>query len=482
MDNFAIYQIMGSLGHYRSINYVIEDALRSFKTRFSSLAVYKHLLTKNKMGQIVFVIPHSLFVGKEDLSDAERVEELEADVKIIEKQIVETIQEDLKELDMNFRNCDISFLPIHSIGVYKSNSSSINFHLRSNLGTIESIVFLDMLNKLLSYDVREFYADISTGLNIYTSALLEGLRSINVFYKLMNMLQRENKRNEIITKIVYSEPIIPYQNKSNLSHIYFENIDVKAFFSLPLPIERQNDADITKLFRSLMAINKESPEKISSEPLYKALRNECDIQLKKLHKACVLLFNGIKYNTPLLFFQDPSKLKINKNLLSNTKETINQLKDCLRRILFLRIMEKNNDSIIIKYNQTKYELLKNIFFTLALLNTLSDFYQQTRQKDPTISNIREIFPPIYEKLKLSLNTRFLERDLRNPEELKECSAKEEHKNQQEKEEDKKRSDLKRNFFAHSGLLNNVTCLKNDKLFWREEKLDEIINWIRNPND
>jgi len=51
--------------------------------------------------------------------------------------------------------------------------------------------------------------------------------------------------------------------------------------------------------------------------------------------------------------------------------------------------------------------------------------------------------------------------------------------------DKKRSNIKRNFFAHSGLENTVTYIKiNDEgkieLSYVPSHKCEILNWIRNP--
>ena len=205
-------------------------------------------------------------------------------------------------------------------------------------------------------------------------------------------------------------------------------------------------------------------------------------------------FNALKYNTPLVFFTD--------NILNLKEESINENK---RFIINLKsILEKQFRNICINNSSIKVHreywvnrvFFTNVMFSLALLESITNFWRgKINGEQPSLNYILEVFGDIYDKLRIGLNRRFLERDIneienqiRNYKEridsykplvtvLKSCKG-----------EDIKEyigSDSKRNFFAHSGLIKEFIEVKlNDEINIRyidkPDITNQISSWINNP--
>jgi CRISPR/Cas system-associated protein Csx1 len=112
------------------------------------------------------------------------------------------------------------------------------------------------------------------------------------------------------------------------------------------------------------------------------------------------------------------------------------------------------------------QVFTNLLLTLALHSTLTEFRRRVKRAEPKLKTLHDVFTDIYEKIGLQLNARFLERDLAEYAEIRGGTIV---------------SDTKRNFFAHSGLLENyVERTENGKLLYKAKCLDEVKEWLENP--
>jgi hypothetical protein len=153
--------------------------------------------------------------------------------------------------------------------------------------------------------------------------------------------------------------------------------------------------------------------------------------------------------------------------------------------------------------------LGNYLLTLALYSSLKEFKENIiKEKEKTnFEIISEYFPKLYKKLSLGLNARLLIRDLKEIKDMVESVKKkgislekdtrledlfqkvDSHRSDETKKESKeiKESDIKRNFFVHSGLESTVSYVRISEkgkieLSYGTSHKYEILNWIRNPEN
>ena len=128
--------------------------------------------------------------------------------------------------------------------------------------------------------------------------------------------------------------------------------------------------------------------------------------------------------------------------------------------------------------------ITNTFFALALMSSIIRFVKDNI-REPELDEIFATFKNLYNNLKLELNTKFLDRDIRNIKRVAkdltgEKLLSELYKDydveefEEKGKEDKKESDQERNFFAHSGFLREITRIRKEgeKVYVRYD-LDEM---------
>jgi hypothetical protein len=169
----------------------------------------------------------------------------------------------------------------------------------------------------------------------------------------------------------------------------------------------------------------------------------------------------------------------------------------------------NDNKIFIKRLNINRLDLGNYLLSIALYSSLKEFKNNIiKEKEKTsFEIISEYFTKLYNKLSLGLNTRLLVRDLKEIGDLVErakeigislekdnrledlfqrvASQRSEETKKESKE--RKKSDIKRNFFAHSGLERTITYVRiNEKvkieLSYGTVHKNEILKWIRNPEN
>lgn len=423
----AILQVLGDPKGYKSARFVIDG--KEYRQRFLALAIREWL----KEGEIIFLVPDSLVTRIE--RDMEEALKLLKDRKKFRKRISELLE------------VDADLLIIPSVGTYTGDYTA-RFE-----GSIENtIVFV--FKELVKRGFNDIYADISTGLNIFTTAMIEALRKYLTYKKLKRILQGGDK---ITSKLVFV-PQILVENQA--VKVELHDFDVQAFFSLPDASPKEICADIDT--------------KIGISRKYDKFFKEITGHIRTLRMA----FNGIKYNTPLVFYHpgiidlDIDAEKIEREFM----KIIDELED-LKEIFVSDRTITVRRPVIVSGN------VVNTFFAISMLSSIIDFWKSL--SEPEIDSILKTFKSLYENLGLEVNSRFLERDIETIKELAENLKGEKLLLELYPSSGKSKSkDKKRNFFAHSGFLREITLVKKEcdriTLRYLPESTKEIRSWLDDP--
>jgi CRISPR-associated protein Csx1 len=371
---------------------------------------------------------------------------------------------------------------IPSIGVYFSDKGySLVFE-----GGIDNVIASIMLNNLESLaHCEEVIIDVSVGQNIYNAATLEAMRTLQVYYNLKEITKDESK---VPSFKIATCPPPPKESELNIPILLFP-YNVKTFFEFPY---KKNDFYPQGLIEKYSEIKKEISQKFGSY----------NKQFNTLLDIAKLAFNAIKYNAPLAFLQLIEFSEDENIILKNLIKIYNYIESKKEITL-------NDNKILIKRLEINRLDLGNYLLTIALYSSLKEFKENINKEKKNFEIIFEYFSKLYKnkKISLGLNARLLDRDLREIKDLVE-KAKEKgislerdtllrdlfqrvdfYKSEKVKKESKdmKVSDIKRNFLVHSGLENTVTYVRiNEKgkleLSYGTSHKDEILNWIRSPEN
>jgi len=316
----------------------------------------------------------------------------------------------------------------------------------TRINEVSAFMLLTMLEKERPSCV---VVNISTGQNVYVIALLDAVRRYATFRQLEEILQKP----KLEVKVASHQPITKEVKEANIE-LY--PLQVRAFFSLPEP-------DIDKLYE--LDKNDEEDKKKRIGEIGKKYKEKKE-RFRKIKEKLKIAFNAIRYNIPLAFYED-ELLKVIEE-----KEV-----DCLAEKLVKYGMELLSEEI--KVNLVN---LSNVFFALAMFKSFNKF--RNTLSEPSIDEIQLKFPEVYESLGIGVNSYFLHNDL----EIIKKAVEEKKKPGKVALSDLlgrgMSSDLKRNFFAHSGFLKEYTEVevKDGKviLSWNKEHLEEIKKWLREP--
>jgi len=315
-------------------------------------------------------------------------------------------------------------------------------------GCCLEVIVTSILLHMLEEEPEELYVDVSTGLNVYTVALVEAARRYLTYSRLRGIVQN---RKGAEVKMISSSPVI---NKSQRVSTEIEGMEVKAFFSYP--------------------------EVRIGEVLRGSENRELYVRLKGILKELRIAYNALRLNVPLTFYT-PEVLSLDEDIGEVMKE--------LKGVLRIKIEQGGNFS--------GKEVAK-VFYALAMYHSLQEFMHGLTE--PEVEEIKRVFLDTYriDSLGIGSNTFFLTRDLEELKNLGEELEEGEEETLQKLRERKREcgggaggsTDRKRNFFAHSGLLREYTVVRKEggKLFlrWRtegeagKEVVREIRRWLLSP--
>jgi CRISPR-associated protein Csx1 len=278
-----IYQI-GRLerGAFNPIKFEVHGKV--YEALLSSFALRQSFLENEQTSKVILIYPVSLFLNK----NAPQIENIPEDFKLTIESILNDKKNELSnylsnpylyfEKHPHSKEAD-GFIVIHSIGLYEG----INFS-----ATLEELIleiFIDMVKRYQNEPLSELYLDISSGHNIYTSALLEAGRLFLTFYKLQNFNLKENELKVFIT---FSDPIVaPYDRTFHLHKDFC--LEVKTFFSFPeKPTQNSLDNAYSKFAKNLLGDDTEL------RPLKR--------QLNEFFSHGYFFYSAIKNNSPLVLY------------------------------------------------------------------------------------------------------------------------------------------------------------------------------------
>ena len=277
-----IYQI-GRLdaGAFNPIKFAVNG--KEYTALLSSFALKQSFLENGEDAKVILIYPISLFLNK----NAPQIVNIPEDFKQTIESVLKNENERFNYLSNPYPYFEQhphskeanGFIVIHSIGQYEGIKFS---------ATLEELIleiFIDMVKRYQDELFSELYLDISSGQNIYISALLEAGRLFLTFYKLQNFNLKENGLKVFIT---FSDPIVPPYNRTFQVHKDF-CLEVKTFFSFPEKPNQNNLKDAySKFAKDLVGKDKEL------RPFKR--------QLTKLFTHGYFFYSAIKNNTPLVLY------------------------------------------------------------------------------------------------------------------------------------------------------------------------------------
>lgn len=432
-------------------NFTIDNNI--FETTLSSFAIKEYLYKNDYHSEIVLFYPASLPFNSALINNELFLSKCPEDFRKFLIDAFNNHEKYLKNPNALFESHPHSlesknFKVIHSLGVYKTSNTKVSFDCYYS--DIVLTMLIDLIKRYLSnknkHITEKIIIDISSGHNIYVSALIEAARYFGVWLKLYNW---QNDDTEV--QIAFSDPII-VALKLKEYKIYFEKLDARAFFSCPV---RNVDIQDFKLSREIY--NKE-----------RDLKQQLQLVLENL----VLTFSAINNNAPLAIYQfgyyDEDKIF---NLLR-------YFLDHKEKILLERYDKSPN---LNKYAHIKVILACGLYLGLWRILRENKVIKIGRE-GIEIGSIRKSFKEIYKTFGLTLNDVILgnevdkiKKDIKTNKEWA-ALVKILHGERQITEPQK------RNFFAHAGFEGIVAeCKKlNHNIFLRYNNryLEIIKKWLK----
>jgi CRISPR-associated protein Csx1 len=429
MHRSIIYQI-GRLERsvFDNLNFKIDN--REYLTSLTSFAIKEHLEREGHNVDVILLYPASLIFNKNLLNDEKFKKSCPEEFYRYFKYAFENPDEYLKAPAECFKQHPHSkmssdFLVIHSLGIY--NTAKGERVLNGHYSDIVLRILSDMIDRYLSVSqIKHFIIDISSGHNIYITALLEAARYLKVWLRLHGW-SKEIPGIEI----AISDPIIP--GVKNVSHkISFEEIDAKAMFLSPVGY-----SDIQK------------------NPLSKEIYSSKDEREKKraLHRILerfAIVYSAIKNNTPLIIYQQEFHAK---------DEAIRITEQLLKDVTH-RLTERFDRSA--GFNKNIYiKTFLALSFYAGIIDILKQNGVRMLKEGVELWQLRETFKNIYKLFGLSLNDTVLgnevdsiDKELKNVEHIREWKPLITVLPKYQK--NRIAQPNKRNFFAHAGFEGNVT--------------------------
>lgn len=346
---------------------------------------------------------------------------------------------------------------IHSIGKYlygkeKDVAKEITFD--TAYGDIVLEIFIDMVKRYLKENnlISEVYIDISSGHNIYISAMLEALRHFATFTNLRHWIDKR-KRPKLFISIC--DPILP--GGQNIHQVYIEEQRFVVFFESPLKLD-----DLEKV------------EQIFSN------NDEFKKDVKNILERFLLTFSAIKNNIPLYLFDTYSI--IDKS--DEVRKVLDNVVECLHNKIkeSYKYSPKLDKGICIR-------IINALGFYLGIIDAMN--YSKISLYEPKkgilIKDVKDKVIEMYSKFGLTYNIDVLEVELdklRGPDrkidpELFKVRCNNYLKKTENKKDSKDR--MQRNFFAHCGLEEHFICVveKEEGTFVRYiDELPELRDTIK----
>lgn len=414
----VIYQIGRLDSNMDELNFLVDG--ENFSSPLSSLALKRYFGDQTK---VFLLYPVSLPINERLLNS-----NLDNTLKANIKWVIENTSSYLNNPESFFNLHPHSqlvdeFIIIHSLGNF------MDWEFKANFDVIVLEIFSEIVNRYLQNNFSELYIDISSGHNIYVSALIEAARNFLIFQRLQNW----DNSQDVKVKISFSDPIISSPKKEFEIHYDYE-LKLKVFFSSPV---EKKDLDSFNLARAISGDNKK-------------FKNEIHQMLENF----MIVFSAIKNNTPLvlysLYFNAPSEVSY------LILKTIEKIKTSLNsNWLTPPLLQKDQ----------YLKLLLSLSFYMGMLKLLKNV-GISNQGEVKIDRVLSDAKKIYEAFNLNLHYGLLKHEIRNLKEGKDQTGKtlldlasEEWRRLSEFLYGDSKDIVPRNFLAHAGFERNSLEVK-----------------------
>lgn len=337
-----------------------------FESELSSFALKEHL---EKKAKCVLIYPVSLPFNRGLVRDTAETDEFKKRLKFTIENPVEYFKNPI-EFFKTHPHTKIAddFIVIHSIGEFEKQV------FESSFDDIVLEIFIDLVERYFKEEVKELYIDISSGHNIYVSALLEAVRHFSIFQRLGSW------KDSLSVKLVFSEPII---GSSKLNYTIFTDYELKfkVFFSSPVTIE-----DLTNYKLSRIIAKEE-----------RKLKNKIQEMLEKF----ALSYSALKNNTPLVVysFKFDEEDEIKNLILQITANLKNKLYSNWQKSPHI---EKNE----------YLKVFLALSFYMGIIKVLKE--NSVQQRDcVSLAKIENNFSSIYRQFEMPLNEQLLKHEISN---------------------------------------------------------------------
>ncbi|MGC9204301.1 MAG: TM1812 family CRISPR-associated protein [Thermoplasmata archaeon] len=456
-----IIQIYGR-NDYQNVKYYFENKI--FEKRLISEVICEYLGD----GDLYFLVPESLLLidnpaaqGIDNETLLRLINDKQGFIEYFNKKIESQL------VNKNLIN-KVKIIRMQSVGEFKSQGGSIQLKFNNNLDNISIYLYKDLFSAIPEYD--KIFVDLSTGLNFYSTVIVDAIKNIIVYLKIKNYLKTSKE-----FYLTFSTPIV-----NNSSVILRYPLNAKTFFEFPKNVQ----------FKNILKFS-EIEDNSNKQKLGKEISNNFRDEIKNLEDIFYhtkIGFNAIRFNTPLVFYT--SILNIIKN--NNEMDIINHIFEILNFIENKK--EIKNFGSIIEINRYKLDsvYMMNIFIIISIFSLIKKIIEGSGEN--TLNNIQKYFTKIYDDLNIPINKIFLNKEIESIKSLNRISnnwrklvdIKSTFNNQNILKnrilKNIKGSYENRNFLAHSGLEENITYIKKDGeniyLKYNDSDLEKIKNWLK----
>lgn len=342
------------------LEFQIEE--KQFFTYLSGLALKEYFQDENT--KYVILYPVSLLLNR---SAFDRLKDLSEEISNFKKEGLklfesfENIETFLKDPYKLYKLHPHSFLAddfvvIHSIGEYEGISFFCSFeHLVFD-------IFTDLFMRYIENPYDELYLDISSGHNIYVSALLEAGRLFLTVQHLQDLCCEDLLK----VYLVFSEPIL-LQQKKGPYRIYKEHeLKTRGFFSI---LERPKQASLENAYAEF---SKKISDLLSTDRAFKR-------KLNRYLTNAYFFYSALKNNTPLVLYSwEYDELEDVTDFL---KEFTKVLKD--------RLFENYQHTSINDFSD-----IKKVYFNLTLYLGMIKLFKKfgiTKKDEVNLAEIKKVF-------------------------------------------------------------------------------------------
>jgi|GEM_PF-390886 len=490
-----IYQI-GRFENNIITDYKFQIDEKTYESKLSSFALKKHFDESGDPSKVILIYPSSVLLNEFSIKSERRPKfnnKLDEFFDKLKANDTEEINQYLKNpyayLEDHTHSKEANdFIVIHSIGEY------MGIKFSTALGDVVLRILIDMMQRYLEEPFEEMYLDISSGHNVYTSAIIEAGR---LFLTLISLQKMSLQKPYLKVYISFSEPILGDATKTYKIYKDFQ-LDVKAFFQFP---ENPNTNNIERL-------NLQTYKNVFSafaDSIFNYFPAEENSKLKDKTNQIVykayLFYSALKNNIPLALYH----LFSDKNFRYDEKEIDDITKE------LIRLLKNKFNSDFIKSPKLNLNAFKKIFITLSLakgmIRVLKDRLKNITQQGETFASLKDLEETftgehsLYKPFGLNTNINYLNKELNKNIKNEVRKSKEngykwvnhkweklydlaEYNNQRgnNKNRSNNRYFNERNFKAHCGFENNITevSLLNDKdiiVRYSPDRFEEVVKTL-----